>query len=246
MPSSQHAQPAQPAPGPDAVRKLVELRIHGVSGTPPESMLDARFVALRAGDATTGFYAPDPDVPVPGESEGDRPRSLEGYSWRGLTSGSPFQALWVFLAPFALANTAAAMRPPVAGDSRWRLVARLHAALVRLFALSLGLTLVMAAYIAAIDQLAWQCGDNPACIGRHSLTKFLGWSWLASPPRRVAVSLALPLAVILTLWFLARRSWNARAAVLAIVGKRYTDPNVGRRSRHRARSSVGLGRPRAE
>ncbi len=96
--------------------------------------------------------------------------------------------------------------------------------MVRVFALSLGLTLVMAAYIAAIDQLAWQCGNNPACIANHSLTKFLGWSWLASPPRRIAVSLVLPLAVILTLWFLARHGWKARAAVLAIVGKRYADP----------------------
>ena len=187
-------------------------------------MLDARNVALQAGDATTGFYAPDPDEPLPGESEGDRPRWLEGYSWRGLTSGSPLQALWVFLAPFALANTAAAMRPPVDPASRGRYVARFHAAMVRVFALSLGLTLVMAAYVAAIDQLAWQCGNNPACINEHSLTKFLGWTRLASPPRRIAVSLVLPLAVILTLWFLARRGWKARAAVLAIVGKRYADP----------------------
>ena len=71
---------------------------------------------------------PIPTIRCRAESEGDRPRWLEGYSWRGLTSGSPLQALWVFLAPFALANTAAAMRPPVDRASRWRFVARFHAA----------------------------------------------------------------------------------------------------------------------
>jgi hypothetical protein len=198
----------------------VELRIHGVSGTPPEGLLDARFVDLSAGDVTTGFYVPEPDVPVPAAAPTDRPRWLEGYSWRGMTSGSPLQALWVLLAPFALANTAAAMQPPVAEGSRLRFVTRLYAAVLRVFGLSLTLTLVMAAFIASIDEFAWQCGNNPTCISSRTTTKFLGWDALASPPRRMAIALMLPLAVIVGLWMLARRAWKARAAVLAVAGRR--------------------------
>src|SRR3954451_2282954 len=210
----------------DNGRSLVELRIHGVSGTPPEGMLDARVVSRIAGDATTGFYALEPDEPLVGIAPDDRPRRLEGYSWRGMTSGSPLQALWVLLAPFALANMAVAMRPPVDERSRWRFLTAVHGALVRLFALSLTLTLVVAIYIASIDLFAWQCGNSAACIDEHAVTRVLGWGVLASPPRRMAVSLVLPLAVIALLWFLARRSWKARAATLAIVGTRRADPNA--------------------
>src|SRR3954452_13389369 len=112
----------------DNGRSLVELRIHGVSGTPPEGMLDARVVSRIAGDATTGFYALEPDEPLVGIAPDDRPRRLEGYSWRGMTSGAPIQALWVLLAPFALANMAGAMRPPVDEAPRWRFVTAIHGA----------------------------------------------------------------------------------------------------------------------
>ncbi len=201
---SEQASPVGRDAGTEA-RELVELRIHGVSGTPPAGMLDAHFVTQRAGDATTGFYAPDPDEPVPGATASDRSRHLEGYSWRGMTSGSPVQALWVLLAPFALANTAAAMRPAVGNSGRGRVVSGFYGAAVRLFALSLTLTLVTATFIAAVDEVAWQCGNNPACISAHTPTKFLGWRGVASAPRRVAVTLVLPLATIGLLWFLARR-----------------------------------------
>ena len=86
-------------------------------------------------------------------------------------------------------DTAAAMRPP--GDTGGaRLIAGLHSAVVRLFALSLTLTLVMATFIMAIDEVAWQCGNNPICTRGHSPTKFMAWSALSSPPRRIVVLLA--------------------------------------------------------
>jgi hypothetical protein len=181
-------------------------------------MLDTHFTTRCTGDATTGFYVPDPNAPISAAHTGDRPRSLEGYSWRGMTSGSPLQALWVLLAPFALANTAAAMRPPASDRRRSRVVRSLHACGSRLFALSLTLTLLMAAYVAAIDETAWQCGNAPACVSAHTPAKYLNWGGLAgSPPRRIAVTLLVPLATILLLWYLARRAWKARAAVLSIV-----------------------------
>jgi hypothetical protein len=187
-------------------------------------MLDSHFATECTGDATTGIYLPDPDAQLPGANDGDRPRSLEGYSWRGMTSGSPVQALWVLLAPFALANTAAAMIPPPSDRRRSRVVRSLHAAVARLFALSLSLTLLLAVFVAAIDQMAWQCGNDKACFSAHTPTKYLGWSVLDSPPRRIAVTLLIPLAMIATLWFLARRAWRARASVLAVVPRRDIEP----------------------
>ena len=44
---------------PDGSRgNVVELRVHGVSGTPPEELLDRQLVRQVAGDKTAGFYRP--------------------------------------------------------------------------------------------------------------------------------------------------------------------------------------------
>ena len=70
-------------------------RVHGVSGTPPEELLDRGQVYRLAGDATAGFYRPrlaeeSTDgtwAPLlPGAEGGPQ---LEGYAWGGLTSGAP-------------------------------------------------------------------------------------------------------------------------------------------------------------
>jgi len=39
-----------------SVGGVTELRVHGVSGTPPESILGHPHVQQVAGDGTTGFY----------------------------------------------------------------------------------------------------------------------------------------------------------------------------------------------
>jgi hypothetical protein len=189
----------------DDARDLVELRIHGVSGTPPESMLEVHFTKLVTGDAKTGIYRADPDDQLAAEGT-HRRRWLEGYSWRGMTSGSPFSALWVLVAPFAIANTVNVMRRSPKLD-------RVHRALARLLAVSLTVTLVMTAFIVAIDEVAWQCGNNRACTRAHAVTGYLGWNHLATQARRVAVTLVVPVAAILLLWWLARRAWNARRPV---------------------------------
>ena len=103
------------------------------------------------------------------------------------------------------ANTAAAMRPPVDAASRWRFVARFHAAMVRVFALSLGSD--------ARDGCVHR-RDRPVGVavrqqpGLHQRTladevpglELVGEPTAAGRGRRWP----LPLAVILTLWFLAR------------------------------------------
>ena len=93
----------------ERARDVVELRVHGVSGTPPEDLLDRQLVRQVAGDKIAGFYRPrlreewrdrpsnDPasdDEPYSTVAEVNAPPTLEGYSWGGLTSGSPSRALW--------------------------------------------------------------------------------------------------------------------------------------------------------
>lgn len=174
---------------------MVELRVHGVSGTPPDQILDDPHPRRVDGDSASGFWRPrDP---------GDRRFTEEAYAWGGLTSGSPFRATWVLLAPFALVNAALAMR---------RRESRVAAAATRLFAASLTVTLVGSTYIVATDLLAWQCGSSAACVERNSYTHFLGWDWLEHPGRRIAISLALPVTVVAVLWLLARSTWQRAEA----------------------------------
>ena len=170
---------------------IVELRIHGVSGTPPEQVLDDPHPRRVAGDDASAFWRRTNDT--------DDRFTEEAYEWGGLTSGSPMRATWVLLAPFALVNAAVAMH----AERK-----RLAAALTRLLALSLTVTMVGATYIVSTDLFAWQCGNDDACVARRSWTKVLGWSWLDTPGKRLTLSLLLPLAVILMLWWLARATWQ--------------------------------------
>ncbi|MGH3386755.1 MAG: hypothetical protein ACRDO1_19405, partial [Nocardioidaceae bacterium] len=73
----------------------VELRIHGVSGTPPESMLCSAHAKQVAGDEYGRIFRP---VDSMGNERQDEPhRLLEGYHWGQFTSGSWRQGLWLLL-----------------------------------------------------------------------------------------------------------------------------------------------------
>ena len=88
---------------------VTELRVHGVSGTPPEAMLCHPHVQRVAGDGTTGFYR---RLWEARQTSADRDgRRLEAYSWGGLTSGGWSRALWLLLLPFMLLNVAFFMTP---------------------------------------------------------------------------------------------------------------------------------------
>jgi hypothetical protein len=97
----------------------VELRIHGVSGTPPPDMLGSAHVVQVAGDARRRvFQRSDADGrPVPRDADG---RVLEGYHWGALTAGSWLQGLWFMLIPFGFVNAAQFMlpAPPDTSSSR--------------------------------------------------------------------------------------------------------------------------------
>lgn len=193
------ARGTPPAPG------VVELRVHGVGGTPPEDILDVPVTCLVAGDESAGFFRP-------WEPAGGVGPPREAYSWGGLTSASSLRALWVLLTPFALANLAGWMLrhggEPTDTEPRKRdALETLAAAAVRVFGLVI--TVALTAYLAlgAIDLVGYQCGARPACIGgRWWLSPWSNRLVAAAPGRAVAVGAVVAVAAVLAIAWLARRS----------------------------------------
>jgi hypothetical protein len=191
-------------------RGCTELRIHGVSGTPPEAILDHPHPRQVAGDGLSGFYRRwwPGGHPTGDDADVEDRRRREAYSWGGLTSGNASRALWLLLLPFMLVNFAFWMTPrparPDAGDPR----RKASAGCQRLLALSLTGSLVLSAVGVAMDLLGWQCGRPGAgCVARHGWLSFLTWSWLLPAHRQLAVTSLLPAAVVGLLWFLGRSTW---------------------------------------
>ncbi|MCW2566363.1 MAG: sle [Mycobacterium sp.] len=179
--------------------EVVELRVHGVSGTPPEELLDRPLVRPVAGDRTAGFYRPRlaverADVPPGSTGSG---AALEAYSWGGLTSGAPSRALWLLLLPFTLVNVAPRLRPPAAGPT-WAV--RGLWTTTRVLALSLTSGIVLTAVGVGVDLFGWQCrrgGVAGGCAGPP------GWLTGAlaglGPGARLAVGAAVPLLLLAVL-----------------------------------------------
>lgn len=82
--------------------EVVELRVHGVGGGSPGSLLGvaAHETIRTAGDGPTGFWARRSQ------------RSVEGYWWGRLTSAALLQPLWIVLLPFTMLNLAGWMHQP--------------------------------------------------------------------------------------------------------------------------------------
>lgn len=219
-----------------SVPKTLELRVHGINNTSPQSMLDLPEDAVEeiTGDRLGGFWRRKAAAanPSPGE-RGHTPDWVEreAYSWGGLsrtTLGGKGLAgklvavvvnlLWGLLIPFALVNVAYWSRrlypghvPPGAlqEDSVWR---RRHAGgawIFRYAALVLTLMTVATATVVFVDLVGLQC--QPA-KGKPACTKMPDWadslnSW--NTGQRMAVTSIVPLLLVLSLWILSTRTGAA-------------------------------------
>jgi hypothetical protein len=155
----------------ETINGFTELRVHGVSGPPPASVLDypADAVTLVRGNATSGFWR---RWRLGGSLE-DRPdrHRIEAFSWGGLTSRAAMQALWLPLLPFSLVNLAHWMLPPFTGGRCGKAVSYVAVSLLRVLGLSFTVTLALAGAEVTMDLGAWQCGANPGCLAtlqRHN------------------------------------------------------------------------------
>ena len=220
----------------DTAGEVIELRVHGVSGTPPEALLGlpAELIKPVSGDEAAGFYRPrvtlsdadwsdeaGSDCELAGEHhrEGDPPqagrtwqRSVEAYSWGGLTSGRASRALWLLFLPFILINLAHWMLPPMQGKDRdgdmkpsrpKSAAAPACVVLLRLIGLSLTLTLMLATAEAAMDVIGWQCAGMDYCGRQLGPASFLV-NHADQPGFRLALSAVPVVALVILLWLLGR------------------------------------------
>ncbi|MGH3509236.1 MAG: hypothetical protein ACRDPI_03285 [Nocardioidaceae bacterium] len=187
----------------------LELRVHGVHGTSPSSMLGlaAGDIEQVAGDGLTGIFRAAPQARLP---ERDLPPrfAVEAYSWGALTSGVQGalgwvkRVLWLILLPFALANLAYWARLEVGlhtARSRWGVRA------ARTSALLLTVLMVLTPCVVAIDLLGWQCyrGFSNGCPSLPGQFDFLA---SMGPTRRIAVGSLVPLLAIVVLYLLSRQT----------------------------------------
>ncbi len=182
-------------PGPDT--RVVELRVHGVQGTTPQSLVDAMAAVDVAGDGLGRIVRPADRLrrPAPGPvlQAGGRPvpRVVEGYVWGGMTSGGWAKATWALLFPFSLANVAHWMLPPVpAGSVFAHLLGICLRSLLRLAALLLTVLLVAQLAVISLDLVAAQClAPGSECLW--------GPSWVSETPWARSVAGMVPIALLL-------------------------------------------------
>jgi hypothetical protein len=187
-------------PTPDAIP--TELRVHGVSGTPAEEMLDRAVIGRVAGDHEAGFFRPRPEY-GPAATLGPGGARLEAYRWGNLTAGAAARAFWLLLLPFTLANLPIWMLPPLSPAGR-----RLAHAVCRIFALTVSGTFVLAAIGVFLDLIGWQCAGSTRCTTDQPWLRSIFTGFFEPTGRRLALATVGPIVIVGMLWLLARRTWS--------------------------------------
>ena len=211
------------APPPDRGPSVLELRIHGISNTPPAGMLGLNpgQVEQVDGDDLGSFWAPTAAAAstIAQLPENDYRRvppnvRREAYSWGamarlasvpglGAVSGTiagVIRALWVLIIPFGFANVA---YWSVDVEERRGPRGSAAGALVRLFGLALTLLWVATAATVTLWTIAAQCyGPVTAAPVPHvqvcsALPSFLdSWARWEAGPRTAALALVAALAIL--------------------------------------------------
>jgi hypothetical protein len=186
----------------------VELRVHGVSGTPPEELLARPHVLQVDGDDRSRFFhAVDAAGHVLAAEDG---HAVEGFHWGRYTSGSWIKAFWLILLPFGLVNASAFMLPaphdadgvPFRFARAFRFVAL---AALRFLALLLTVLLSFATSLTLIDVVGSRWAPKQSFIP--------GWLDPAIP----SIALALSGAFVLVL--------GGSALVGRVFGRRSGEPD---------------------
>lgn len=169
----------------------VELRIHGVSGTPPESMLGLAPVGVPGPVGGRDGLGPD-RVDL---YEGPPPSGARAYSWGGLTSGRWTSAIWLLLLPHVLVNVAGwAMLPaPASGNGPLN---RTRVAVIRVVGLLSTLLGVLLAAIVVVDVVAWQAVVQGQLAGVPQ--------WLTAPRAALLIGLAVLYGIVALVWWQTR------------------------------------------
>jgi hypothetical protein len=94
---------------PREVLPVVELHVHGVSGTGRRTILGDPFPAQVAGDESARIFRRTTPVVARYDEDAEartNRRTVEAFHSGRFTSGSPSKLLWLLLVPFALLNLA--------------------------------------------------------------------------------------------------------------------------------------------
>lgn len=134
---------------------IVELRVHGVAGTPPEEMLQLVPAEQVRGPAPAPAGADDR---ITEWTQPPHRPTLRAWSWGSLTSGRWYQAFYLVLTPFMLANLAGWMLlTGPADDGRPRSPrTRCCVLLVRLAGLLVTVIFVLWTQLVVADLAAYQ------------------------------------------------------------------------------------------
>jgi hypothetical protein len=198
--------------GPDT--RVVELRVHGLMGTTPESLVSAVAAVDVAGDGVGRIVQPADRLlrPAPGpmlRAEGQSiPRVVEGYIWGGMTSGGAAKAAWALLFPFSLANVAHWMLPPIpSGHRPARVLGVVNRSLLRLAAVLLTMLLVTQVAVVSLDLIAARClTPGSSCLAR-TVPDWLREVYLVRP----LIGLLPVLLVIYVLYRISCVAWETEA-----------------------------------